>query len=236
MTLEPSQPLGSDPDADYLGSNVVLNDDDRLTLYTDGVLEATNSEGDLYGFERVTALTAERPDAESIAKTAPSIRPRRAVEAIKALRSITIAAQVKRGFISSRIYQEVDNPEALCLEHEWSSEPELKSHIRSSCFTDLLMLMETALEAPMPEVNLVSEIRGLAAAQQVTGTLGQADATTTINGKQIPEPPPKFGGVIKESAKDSTPWWPPRVVPPKGAQWASYPFYVSRPALSKTTC
>jgi arylsulfatase len=26
-----------------------------------------------------------------------------------------------------------------------------------------------------------------------------------------------FGGVIKESAKDSTPWWPPRVVPPKGA-------------------
>jgi hypothetical protein len=56
-----------------------------------------------------------------------------------------------------------------------------------------------------------------AAAQQVTGTLGSADATTTINGKQIPPPPPKFGGVIKEDAKDSTPWWPPRVVPPKGA-------------------
>ena len=54
-------------------------------------------------------------------------------------------------------------------------------------------------------------------AQQVTGTLGSADATTTINGKQIPAPPPKFGGVIKESYKDSTPWWPPRVVPPKGA-------------------
>ena len=26
-----------------------------------------------------------------------------------------------------------------------------------------------------------------------------------------------FGGVIKESAKDSKPWWPPRVAPPKGA-------------------
>ncbi len=56
-----------------------------------------------------------------------------------------------------------------------------------------------------------------ALAQQVTGTLGQADATTTINGKQIPPPPPKFGGVIKETYKDSTPWWPPRIVPPKGA-------------------
>ncbi len=56
-----------------------------------------------------------------------------------------------------------------------------------------------------------------AAAQQVTGTLGSPSATTTIDGKQIPPPPPKFGGVIKEDAKDSTPWWPPRVVPPKGA-------------------
>ncbi|MGB2628518.1 MAG: arylsulfatase [Candidatus Acidiferrum sp.] len=54
-------------------------------------------------------------------------------------------------------------------------------------------------------------------AQQVTGTPGAPSATTTIDGKQLPPPPEKFGGVIKESAKDSTPWWPPRVVPPKGA-------------------
>ena len=27
----------------------------------------------------------------------------------------------------------------------------------------------------------------------------------------------KFGGVIKEKASESKPWWPPRVVPPKGA-------------------
>jgi serine phosphatase RsbU (regulator of sigma subunit) len=51
--------------------NVVVNDDDRLTLYTDGVLEATNAKGELYGFDRVTALLIiDRPDAESIAKTA----------------------------------------------------------------------------------------------------------------------------------------------------------------------
>ncbi len=54
-------------------------------------------------------------------------------------------------------------------------------------------------------------------AQQVTGTLGSADAATTIDGKQLPAPAPKFGGVIKDNAKDSTPWWPPRIVPPKGA-------------------
>jgi arylsulfatase len=52
---------------------------------------------------------------------------------------------------------------------------------------------------------------------QTTGIPGSANATTTISGKQLPPPPPKFGGVIKESARDSKPWWPPRVVPSKGA-------------------
>src|SRR5260221_5317076 len=52
---------------------------------------------------------------------------------------------------------------------------------------------------------------------QTTGTPGSPSATTTINGEQLPAPPPKFGGVIKESALDSKPYWPARVVPPKGA-------------------
>src|SRR6516164_11854772 len=54
-------------------------------------------------------------------------------------------------------------------------------------------------------------------AQQITGTPGSPEATTTITGKQLPPPDPKFGRVIKEKASESTPWWPPRVVPPKGA-------------------
>jgi len=55
------------------------------------------------------------------------------------------------------------------------------------------------------------------AAQVITGTPGSPSATVTIDGKQIPPPPMKFGGVIKESALDSKQYWPPRVVPPKGA-------------------
>jgi arylsulfatase A-like enzyme len=54
-------------------------------------------------------------------------------------------------------------------------------------------------------------------AQQIVGVPGSPSATVTLDGKQLPPPPMKFGGVIKESATDSTPWWPPRVVPPKGA-------------------
>ena len=56
-----------------------------------------------------------------------------------------------------------------------------------------------------------------ALAQQITGVPGAPSATTTLDGKQLPPPDPKFGGVIKEKASESTPWWAPRVVPPKGA-------------------
>jgi arylsulfatase A-like enzyme len=52
---------------------------------------------------------------------------------------------------------------------------------------------------------------------QTTGTPGSPSATTTISGKQLPPPDPQFGGVIREKATESTPWWPPRVVPPKKA-------------------
>ena len=54
-------------------------------------------------------------------------------------------------------------------------------------------------------------------AQQVTGELGSPSASTTISGKQLPPPDPKFSGVIEERASESKPWWPPRVAPPKGA-------------------
>ena len=32
-----------------------------------------------------------------------------------------------------------------------------------------------------------------------------------------PNPPPTFGGEINLNAEDSEPWWPPNIVPPKGA-------------------
>jgi len=65
--------------------------------------------------------------------------------------------------------------------------------------------------------SLCALLLAAAQAQQINGTPGSPSATTTIDGKQLPPEPPKFGGVIKEDAKESTPYWPPSVVPPKGA-------------------
>ena len=65
--------------------------------------------------------------------------------------------------------------------------------------------------------GLVTSMCASASAQQINGTPGAPDATMSISGKQLPAPAPEFGGVIKDNALQSTPWWAPRIVPPKGA-------------------
>lgn len=49
------------------------------------------------------------------------------------------------------------------------------------------------------------------------GEPGAPNATSTIDGRQLPPPPVPFGGIIRDNARDSKPYWPPRVVPPTGA-------------------
>src|SRR5215471_20288514 len=46
---------------------------------------------------------------------------------------------------------------------------------------------------------------------------GSPCATTTLDGKQLPPPPQKFEGKIGRNVAESKPYWPARVVPPKGA-------------------
>lgn len=54
-------------------------------------------------------------------------------------------------------------------------------------------------------------------AQFESGVPGSPSATTTIDGRYLPPPPQPFGGEINLNADQSTPFWPARVVPPKGA-------------------
>jgi arylsulfatase len=68
-----------------------------------------------------------------------------------------------------------------------------------------------------PAALLLAALAAPTLAQQAPGTVGSPTGTTTINGNQLPAPSPPFGGKIERNAAQSKPWWPPRVVPPKGA-------------------
>ena len=79
------------------------------------------------------------------------------------------------------------------------------------------MTRRTLLPMFLISFALIMAIIVPAMAQQVTGTLGAADATMAIDGKQLPAPDLPFGGVIKDEALQSKAWWAPRIRPPKQA-------------------
>jgi arylsulfatase len=66
-------------------------------------------------------------------------------------------------------------------------------------------------------VSLPAGAKNGPGAIETTGVPGSPSATTTLDGRYLPNPPAKFGGEINLNAKDSKPYWPARVVPPKGA-------------------
>jgi Stage II sporulation protein E (SpoIIE) len=57
IPLESSLPLGLTADSHYAETTISLAAGDNLTFVSDGVVEATSTEGELFGFERTRALT-----------------------------------------------------------------------------------------------------------------------------------------------------------------------------------
>jgi serine phosphatase RsbU (regulator of sigma subunit) len=69
--LDASLPLGLIAYSDYSEITMQMQPGDILTLYTDGVLEATNPDTkEMFGFERMSKLFASRPSAVEAARTA----------------------------------------------------------------------------------------------------------------------------------------------------------------------
>ena len=68
MTVEPGLPLGLVAEAGYAETRYTIAAGDGLTFVSDGVLEATNAKGELFGFERTQSISIE--SADQIAKTA----------------------------------------------------------------------------------------------------------------------------------------------------------------------
>ena len=75
---------------------------------------------------------------------------------VEALRSIMLPARIERGFVSNRVYHEVDAPESLCYVEEWDSLMHMNLQISTRRFASLLVLMETASQPPVFEIRSAS--------------------------------------------------------------------------------
>jgi hypothetical protein len=68
IELDSGLPLGIASGAEYAESTIRLNAGDALTFLSDGVVEARNASGELFGFERTAAISTE--SAQNIASAA----------------------------------------------------------------------------------------------------------------------------------------------------------------------
>jgi phosphoserine phosphatase RsbU/P len=70
VTLDCGLPLGITADAEYTEATINLAPGDRIALMTDGVVEATSPSGELFGFARTSAISAQ--SAQQVAAAAQS--------------------------------------------------------------------------------------------------------------------------------------------------------------------
>ena len=95
QTPDPKLPLGIKPDVNYKNLEFKLKKGDFFLLYSDGLPEAANEEGEWFGFDEVPALV-ERIDTENLSAN-------------------EIAQEIKRTVQKFSNYQLADDTTVICL-------------------------------------------------------------------------------------------------------------------------
>ena len=97
-------PLGLDVTARYDQKTLQFDLGDHLALYTDGLLEARNKSGELYGFERLQKLFAANPTASEAAE-----------EAVRFGQDddVTVVTLAYQGILEQALEENVVRPEAI---------------------------------------------------------------------------------------------------------------------------
>jgi quinol monooxygenase YgiN len=80
---------------------------------------------------------------------------------IQALKALTVSARAERGMLDCNLYQLAGEKTALCYVEHWQTADDLEHQMRSRRYTQLLALMETAVEKPSMEFHTVSRTQGL---------------------------------------------------------------------------
>jgi hypothetical protein len=70
IEMEGAFPIGIVPDGDFSIASFGLQEGDSLFLMSDGVVEATDPQGTLFGFERISAMLQKKATSEEIAQAA----------------------------------------------------------------------------------------------------------------------------------------------------------------------
>ena len=88
MAVEPGLPLGMLGEASYAETRYQIAPDDRLTFVSDGVVEATNPQGELYGFKHTEAISNQ--PAKAIAEAATQFGQEDDITVLSVTRTVSL--------------------------------------------------------------------------------------------------------------------------------------------------
>jgi serine phosphatase RsbU (regulator of sigma subunit) len=91
MVVEPGLPLGMTVEANYEETLYQVAPGDRLTFVSDGVVEATNPQGELFGFDRARAISNE--PASAIAEAAQRFGQEDDITVLSVIRTAALASE-----------------------------------------------------------------------------------------------------------------------------------------------
>ena len=106
-------------------------------------------------------------------------------EVARVFRSRIGRTLAERGCVSCRLFQDLENENALRFVQFWDNQEDLERHLRSESFREILSLVELSTETPEISFHLVSATFGLeylAAVRGVNFADDAADAPRTITG------------------------------------------------------
>ena len=89
------------------------------------------------------------------------VRPERRRDLLETMRGMLEPARVERGCLSYRLYEDIENRNAVVLVEEWKTQKDLESHIRTDNQLRLLALMDLLSEQPELRFNTVSHTEGM---------------------------------------------------------------------------
>ncbi len=102
LQMEGALPLGVLDEAQFSVMHFKLNERDRLVLMSDGIAEATNAEGKLFGYERIDELLKTGNSASAVADAAQKFGQNDDISVISATRDIELVPALVREFAESR--------------------------------------------------------------------------------------------------------------------------------------
>ena len=87
-------------------------------------------------------------------------------EALEILGSIIEQAQFEPGCVTCRIYRGVEDERAILLEELWMSDEDVKHHLRSEKYRNILLVVEMAAEPPEIRFDTIAHSTGVEIIEQ----------------------------------------------------------------------